>query len=82
VSKAAFETVRGQIGKGGDQLIPVFLPPGPIYTRAQASERERSDIYKSNYLPMIRPFPRVAERFRKLRTAGLLCRKAVILMAR
>jgi len=35
--------VRGQIGKGGDQLLPVFLPEDDLARRGEALERYRAE---------------------------------------
>ena len=41
----AFEAVRGQIGKGGDQLKPVFLPDDLIAARGEEIESWRKDLF-------------------------------------
>jgi HAD superfamily hydrolase (TIGR01509 family) len=48
--------VRSQIGKGGDELMPVFLT------------RERIE---RKYLPEVRPFPGVRPLFERIRADGL-----------
>lgn len=57
----AFEDVRQQIGKGGDQLLPVFLTPEQQKQYAKPLEEDRSLLWKSKYLHLVRPFPRVRE---------------------
>jgi HAD superfamily hydrolase (TIGR01509 family) len=66
-----FETVRGQIGKGGDQLMPVFLPKDLIEREGEEIERQRLEIFKSKYLPHVRPFPGTRELFERLKAEGL-----------
>ena len=54
-----FSAVRSQIGKGGDQLMPVFLSKEEIDHRGQEIEEYRSNLYKQQYLPNVRGFPEV-----------------------
>ncbi|MCJ2123286.1 HAD family hydrolase [Methylobacterium sp. J-077] len=63
--------VRSQIGKGGDELMPVFLPPERVAREGKAIEGFRSDLFKKTYLPEVRPFPGVRPLFERLRAAGL-----------
>ncbi|MCJ2053656.1 HAD family hydrolase [Methylobacterium sp. J-070] len=63
--------VRAQIGKGGDELMPVFLPQERIEREGKAIESYRSDLFKRRYLPEVRPFPGVRPLFEHLRAAGL-----------
>lgn len=66
-----FEEVRHQIGKGGDQLMPVFLPRELIESKGEQIERERGDLFKRKYLPHVRPFPGVRPLFERVRAEGL-----------
>src|SRR5204862_469770 len=66
-----FEKVRGQIGKGGDQLMPVFLPRDLIDREGETIERERLELFKRKYLPQVRAFPGTRELFLRLRAEGL-----------
>jgi phosphoglycolate phosphatase-like HAD superfamily hydrolase len=66
-----FEQARTQIGKGGDQLIPVFLSKAEQEEHGDEMEHWRSKHFKSNYLPLIRPFSAVPELLRRVREAGL-----------
>ncbi|MGH1572640.1 HAD family hydrolase [Methylobacterium sp. P31] len=63
--------VRHQIGKGGDELMPVFLPQARIEREGEAIEAYRSDLFKRKYLPEVRPFPGVRPLFERIRSAGL-----------
>ncbi|AYO82801.1 HAD family hydrolase [Methylobacterium brachiatum] len=63
--------VRSQIGKGGDELMPVFLPPERIEREGKEIESYRSDLFKQKYLPEVRPFPAVRQLFERIRAAGL-----------
>src|SRR3954454_389507 len=60
------EAVRRQIGKGGDKLVPVFLPPDDVERIGGQLKKERAALFKEKYLPRARPFPKVRELFEKL----------------
>jgi len=62
---------RGQIGKGGDQLLPVFLDPERVEREGAEIEAYRSDLFKRDYLSQVKPFPGVPALFRHLRAQGL-----------
>ena len=66
-----FEQARSQIGKGGDQLIPVFLSAAEQKDHGEEMEAWRSKLFRSKYLPMVRPFSAVPELLRRVREAGL-----------
>jgi len=57
----AFDEVRRQIGKGGDQLMPVFLSRDEIEQTGNALETHRGALLKERYLSEFRAFPRVRE---------------------
>src|ERR671927_1910727 len=63
--------VRRQIGKGGDQLLPVFLPPDELKRRGKQIEDFRGDLFKRKYLPLAVAFPRVRELLERLREDGI-----------
>jgi HAD superfamily hydrolase (TIGR01509 family) len=65
------ETVRGQIGKGGDNLIPALLPPDLVESRQKEIEDYRSDLFKRDYLPRAVPFPGVRALFERLYGDGV-----------
>jgi phosphoglycolate phosphatase-like HAD superfamily hydrolase len=67
----SFEQARSQIGKGGDQLLPVFLSAAQREDYGDALEEWRGARFRSRYLPMIRPFSAAPELFRRVRDAGL-----------
>ena len=69
--KVTFEQARSQIGKGGDQLIPVFLSKAEQAEHGEAMEEWRGKLFKSKYLPMVRSFSAVPELLRRLQEAGL-----------
>ncbi len=66
-----FEQARSQIGKGGDQLIPVFLSEAEQKDHGEDMEEWRGKLFKSKYLPLVRPFSAVPELLRRVHDAGL-----------
>ncbi len=67
----SFEDLRGQIGKGGDELMPVFLSEDEINTKGKDLKARRSDILTEKYLPQIKAFPQVRALFERLRADGI-----------
>ncbi|MDP8916569.1 MAG: HAD family hydrolase [Pseudomonadota bacterium] len=67
---APFEAIRGQIGKGGDQLIPVFLPQELVDTQGEDISNFRSELFKREFLPGLQPFPAVRPLFERIRSDG------------
>jgi HAD superfamily hydrolase (TIGR01549 family) len=65
-----FEQIRSQIGKGGDQLLPVFLSEQEIKERGKEIEKFRADLFKRKYLSDVKPFPGVRELFLKVKGNG------------
>lgn len=65
-----FEQVRSQIGKGGDQLLPVFLSKEEIKKIGKQLEDYRADLFRREYLPRVQPFPKVRDLFLRLKHDG------------
>jgi HAD superfamily hydrolase (TIGR01549 family) len=65
-----FQEIRAQIGKGGDQLLPVFLPPEELKANGHALEQFRARLFKEKYLPKVKPFPCVRELFQLVKARG------------
>ena len=65
-----YEQVRHQIGKGGDQLLPVFFTQEELDEFGQELEKYRGDLFKREYLPRVRAFPKVRELFERIRADG------------
>src|SRR5690349_2377805 len=64
--RVSFEEVRSQIGKGGDQLLPVFFSEDELALRGKTIEDWRSALYKGQYMKRVRPFPEVRELFQAI----------------
>lgn len=65
-----YRRVRSQIGKGGDQLMPVFLSEAEIRSYGKDLEQYRSDLFKREYLPRVHAFPRVRDLFQRILDDG------------
>ena len=59
--------IRSQIGKGGDQLLPVFLSKDELKAYGKELEEFRGRLFKDKYLPKVKPFPGVRELFLKVK---------------
>lgn len=68
--KISFEEIRPQIGKGADTLLPVFLSEKEIAEFGDELADERGEIFKNEYLELVKPFPKVRELFEKLKAEG------------
>lgn len=66
-----FEQARSQIGKGGDKLIPMFLSADEQRDHGAELEQWRGNRFKSEYLPLVRPFTAVPDLLRRVRDAGV-----------
>ena len=65
--KTDFRAVREQIGKGGDKLMRVFLSEEQIKRWGKQIEKERTELFKRQYLPHVKPFPQLRDLFERLR---------------
>jgi HAD superfamily hydrolase (TIGR01549 family) len=69
--EVSFEELHEQMGKGGDQLMPVFCSDEELGRYGEELERRRVELFTSDYLPRVRPFPRVRELFERIKADGL-----------
>lgn len=63
----AFEAVRTQIGKGADQLMPVYFSTQELDHFGEEMETYRGELFKEEYLPKVKAFPKVRQLFERLR---------------
>lgn len=68
--EVALDDLRSQIGKGGDQLLPLFLPKDELDATGEAVNERRSQIFKERYLHDIKPFPMVRELLQRMQADG------------
>jgi HAD superfamily hydrolase (TIGR01509 family) len=63
--------IRTQIGKGGDQLVPVFLSADEQASFGEEMQKRRSALVRERYIPSFRPFPGVRELFQRILQDGV-----------
>ena len=66
-----FADIRTQIGKGGDQLLPVFFPEREVALIGKVMEKTRGNVFKSEFLPKVKPFPGVRPLLERMKRDGL-----------
>jgi HAD superfamily hydrolase (TIGR01509 family) len=64
------QSVRAQMGKGGDQLMPALLPKDLVAREGEAISKERVALFLSEYIQRARPFPGVRPLFERLAALG------------
>ena len=65
------EEVRRQIGKGGDELIPVFVSWWKRYSVEEPLKRYREWIFREDFLPQVKALPKVREFAEELKQRGI-----------
>jgi HAD superfamily hydrolase (TIGR01549 family) len=65
------EDVRRQIGKGGDELLPVFVPWWKRMIMGDSIKTYRKCLFQTRYLPEVEPFPKARELLMCLKEAGI-----------
>ena len=65
------EDIRRQIGKGGDELVPVFVPWWKRKHVKEPLDAYRKFIFQTDYLSRVEPIPRAREFLVKLKDAGI-----------
>lgn len=63
--------LRAQMGKGGDQLMPLFLSQVELEKFGEEMEAYRGALYKRDYLPQVRAFPGGRALFQRLKADGI-----------
>ncbi len=66
-----FAEVRRRIGKGGDELLPEVSGIDAESENGKAIGKRRGEIFTTEYLPTLRPFPGVKELHARMKRAGL-----------
>ena len=69
--EVSLDDLRRQVGKGGDQLLPLFLPKDELEAVGKAVDERRSQIFKERYLHDVQPFPMVRELVQRMQADGL-----------
>jgi HAD superfamily hydrolase (TIGR01549 family) len=65
--KISLHQIRRQIGKGADQLLPVFFSKQELDEVGQELDEYRSELFKKEYLPQVKAFPKVRELFQRIK---------------
>ena len=65
------DAVRRQIGKGGDELIPVFVSWWRAKVVEQPLKAYRKFLFESEYLQQVKPLPRAKEFLERVKAAGI-----------
>jgi HAD superfamily hydrolase (TIGR01549 family) len=65
-----YDEIRGQIGKGGDQIIPSFVPAAQLERLFEPIETFHHDLFSREYLHQVKGFPGVRELFEQLLEDG------------
>jgi len=65
------EEVRRQIGKGGDELVPVFVPWWRRSAVEEPLKAYRKFVFQQDYLQQVKPLPKVREFLLRLEGAGI-----------
>src|SRR5580658_7474101 len=59
-----------QIGKGGDQLIPVFVAEGDLERLEPEIKAFRKDLFHRDYMPRVVSFAKAREMLVRVKTSG------------
>jgi HAD superfamily hydrolase (TIGR01549 family) len=65
--KISVSQIRRQIGKGADQLLPVFLSQQELNEFGKDLDDYRRDVFKKEYLPLVKGFPKVRELLQRIK---------------
>jgi HAD superfamily hydrolase (TIGR01509 family) len=63
--------IRGQVGKGGDNLIPALLPPRLVAKHGEEMREQSGRLFRDRYLARVIPFPGVRDLFEALKGEGI-----------
>ncbi|MBA3943606.1 MAG: HAD family hydrolase [Herpetosiphonaceae bacterium] len=67
----SFERIRSLIGKGGDKVLPETTGLEKDSDEGKAISKQRSEIFRTKYLPTLKAFPRVHELLQHMHDQGL-----------
>jgi HAD superfamily hydrolase (TIGR01509 family) len=66
-----FEKVRPLIGKGGDKLLPEASGIDAESPKGKAISKRRGEIFRKEFLPLLRPFPKARDLLVRMKREGL-----------
>jgi len=67
----SFQQALRQIGKGGDQLIPVFVPEPDLERLRKPIEEYRKNLFETEYFPRVTAFPSARQLLLRMKASGL-----------
>jgi len=67
---APYEEIRRLIGMGSDKLLPEVAGISSESPRGKQISEERGELFRSRYLPHLKPFPSVRELLERMRADG------------
>lgn len=62
--------LRKQIGKGSDQYLREFLSPAELASIGKPIDEYRSELFRKEFLPQVKPFSKARELFERIRSDG------------
>lgn len=65
--KVEWDTIRSQIGKGGDLLVPDTLNAREMRRFGEELQKYRGELWKDKYMRTVRPFDGVVDALRELK---------------
>ena len=65
-----FHDIRRQIGKGSDQLLPVFFSEQELAQFGEDLDEYRSKIFKKEFMPRVQAFPKIRDLFQRIKKDG------------
>ena len=65
--EVSYELIRPQIGKGDDDMLPVFFSNRELHRFRRDLEKYRGELFEREYLPKVKAFPRVRELFERIK---------------
>ncbi|MFP5247002.1 MAG: HAD family hydrolase, partial [Thermoanaerobaculia bacterium] len=65
-----WQLIRGQIGKGGDLLVPDTLNAKEMLRFGEKLKKYRGELWKRKYMESVQPFPGAVEAVRELHERG------------
>jgi beta-phosphoglucomutase-like phosphatase (HAD superfamily) len=68
--ECSYEPIRRQIGKGADEFLAVFFSREELDRVRNDLENYHSELFKREYLPKAKAFPRVRELFERIKHDG------------
>jgi HAD superfamily hydrolase (TIGR01509 family) len=66
-----FPKIRYQIGRGSDQIIPMFLSAEEVQQVGDKLNSFRGELFSREYLPKVHSFPRTRDLFLRLKSDGI-----------